>query len=319
MTRSAQACVLGALWLLSAPAFATINYINGPATADIGDMATIKVPEGWRFVPKESMKEFDESSQNLYSEDELGCLLAPSGSTGGLWAFFQFEDVGYIKDAASEKLDADAMWKTMKENDQEANEVRREKGYPTSTMGSWKIPPQYNPQNQRLEWAYSFSISGNGGETINYNTRILGRKGVMRVTVVPMGSLDDSLPVFSDCLAGYDFKDGNRYAQFVDGDKLAKVGLAALVVGGVGAAALSTGLLAKLWKLIVLAVVGIASAIKKLFNKLMGRPDEEAAPAGIPDKAPIPNVVRPADREDGPPKAAPPPIARSEAQPRLED
>ena len=96
MSGFAKGCLFGLLLAWSLPAAAEIKFIAGPATADIGDMASVKVPEGWRFVPKEGMKEFDDATQNLYSEDELGVLLAPDGTAGGFWAFFQFEDVGYI-------------------------------------------------------------------------------------------------------------------------------------------------------------------------------------------------------------------------------
>lgn len=270
-----QAAWLLGLAMMGASLPAEIKVIKGPAKAQIGDIAEIDIPKGWSFVPQESMKEFDEATQNLHSPDELGVLLAPKGTPGGFWAFFQFDDIGYIKDAAEEKLDADGMWKSMKDNDGDANAERKRLGYPEQELVAWVLKPSYNPGTQRLEWAYSFRSEGQ--ETVNYNTRILGRHGVMKVTVVPFGSLEETLPAFGQSIAGFDFKDGNRYAQYVDGDKLAKAGLAALVLGGAAAAAASSGLLGKLWKAIVLGLIALAGVFKNLWARLTGRKAEPAA------------------------------------------
>ena len=237
-------------------------------------------------------KEFDALSQNLYAESELGALLSPQGQSDGFWTFFEFDDIGYIKDAAEEKLDADSMWSEMKENSDEANKARKEQGYPSSQLVAWTVKPNYNAQTQRLEWAYSFRSEGQKKDTVNYNTRLLGRHGVMRVTVVPMGDLDNSLPLFNTTIAGFEFKDGNRYAQFSSGDKLAKAGLAALVVGGVAAAAAKSGLLGKLWKLIVVAFVAVWQFLKKQWDQVTGKKTKVVEEAPIPNIAPQPGAPR---------------------------
>ena len=58
-----------------------------------------------------------------------------------------------------------------------------------------------------------------------------------------------AVPDFDKLLAGFEFATGNRYAEWVKGDKVAAYGLTALVAGGVGAAAVKSGALGKLWKL----------------------------------------------------------------------
>ena len=67
------------------------------------------------------------------------------------------------------------------------------------------------------------------------------------------------------------FTEGNRYADYVEGDHTAAYGLAALVGGGLAA---KTGLLAKLglflakfWKLLVFGGIGLAAVIGKLRGK----------------------------------------------------
>src|SRR5262249_22378139 len=126
------------------------------------------------------------------------------------------------------------------------------------------------------EWA--IRATSGGEPLLNYNTRLLGRRGVMEaVLVIDPDKLATTLPTFRNVLAGYSFQSGQTYAEYRSGDKVAKYGLAALVVGGaaVGAAKLGlfTGLLVFLkkgWKLVVVAFAAIAAAIKKFFARIFG-------------------------------------------------
>jgi uncharacterized membrane-anchored protein len=81
-------------------------------------------------------------------------------------------------------------------------------------------------------------------------------------------------------MGGFQFSTGNRYAEWVKGDKVAAYGLTALVAGGVGAAAAKSGLLGKLWKAIVLGAVAVAAALKRFLASIFGsKENSEAAPA----------------------------------------
>ena len=107
---------------------------------------------------------------------------------------------------------------------------------------------------------------------VNYNTRLLGRRGVMEVQlVVDPDKLSTSLPEFKQLLKGFQFKTGEKYAEYRQGDKLATYGLAALVTGGAVAVAAKTGLLTaailffkKFAKLLVVAVLAALGWIKRL-------------------------------------------------------
>jgi len=82
--------------------------------ADIGGLAQIKIPKGWKFVPQKSCKEFMEKTGNLSNGQEKGVLI-DAKSKEGMWSFFEWDEVGYVKDAANEKLDAAKMWEQMQE------------------------------------------------------------------------------------------------------------------------------------------------------------------------------------------------------------
>ncbi len=267
--------LLACLWFSTlTPLRAELHPVKGPAVGNLGDIAQIQIPEGCVFFGKDDMKEFMEKTHNLYSDRDLGVLDNPDKGRGYL-VLFSFSDIGYIKDAADEKLDADQMWDTMKSNNEKANEQRKSNGWGQWQLVQWVEKPKYNSQTQKLEWAVQ--IKDDKNDFVNYNTRVLGRRGVMSVVLNPNGNLEDVLPGFEKTLDAFAFTSGNQYAEWTTGDKVADIGLAALVVGGAGALAAKTGLLGKLWALIALLVAKgfkiiavIFVVIGGFFKKLFG-------------------------------------------------
>jgi uncharacterized membrane-anchored protein len=241
-----------------------IEWQVGPTKAELGEIAEIEVPENFAFAGADDTRFLLESMGNPTTGSELG-LLSP---TDGAWfVVFEFSDIGYVKDDEKEELDADAILGTLREGNELANEERERRGWPEFTLVGWERPPQYDPKTNNLEWA----IRGESGDSVvvNYNTRLLGRRGVMEATLVvdPEG-LNEQLAAFKGLLTHYSYKEGYRYAEFVSGDKIAKYGLAALVAGGAAAAAVKTGLFAKLfaklWKVLVVVAIAIGSFFKKI-------------------------------------------------------
>ena len=118
-----------------------------------------------------------------------------------------------------------------------------------------------------LEWAPLVRNKSNGKETVNYNVRILGRRGVTEATLlVSPDKFEAQLPWFRSALTGFSYVQGEDYASFRQGDRIAEYGLAALVTGGVVAAAAKSGLLGRLWKFIILGIAGLGAFLKKLFG-----------------------------------------------------
>jgi uncharacterized membrane-anchored protein len=94
------------------------------------------------------------------------------------------------------------------------------------------------------------------------------------VLVSDVDTLPKDTPEFKAMLSGFAYAPGSTYAEWKDGDKVAAVGLGALVLGGAGAAAAKKGfftaalvMLAKFWKLIAMAVVGVFFGLSKIFKK----------------------------------------------------
>ena len=249
-----------------------MKWVHGPAVGKLGDKAKIEIPEGFVFADGAGTKKFLEITQNFPSGGELGMI---AKETLEWFVVFEFEDVGYVKDSDKDKLDADKLMETMKANNVKGNEERKSRGWGELTLLGWEVPPQYSRQTNNLEWATKLQ-SGGEGITVNHNTRLLGRKGVMNVTLVAdQEAFHDVLASYRTLIAGFSYVQGNRYAEYVRGDKVAKYGLSALVLGGATAAAAKSGLLGKLWKLIAAGIIAIGAFLKGIFNKISGRKQSE--------------------------------------------
>ena len=184
-----------------------------------------------------------------------------------------FEEDGYVKDDDAGKINYTSLLKEMQESARAANVERVKSGYPSVELVGWATPPRYDKTTHKFYWAKELKFGDSPGEnTLNYNLRFLGRRGILVLNAV------SSMPQFSDIekaspeiLSMVDFNAGHRYADYTPGsDKLATYGLAALVAGGIAA---KTGLLKGLFlavlalkKFLIIGVIACAGFIKKFFG-----------------------------------------------------
>lgn len=247
--------------------FAKLPWQPGPADGAVGSKAQLKVPEGTRLLPEAQGGRFLELTGNLPQPGQT-IVVAPNW-----WAVFSFSDVGYIKD--DEKLDADALLKSMQESDGPANQERKKRGIPQLTTEGWAVPPFFDPQTKHLEWGLRLRAEGEAQPVINYSVRLLGRSGYESVVLVTdAATLQRDVSELKTMLKGFNFNGGEAYAEFKAGDRIAEFGLGALVLGGAAAAAAKTGLLQKLlavlaagWKLIAGVAVALFWGIGKFFGR----------------------------------------------------
>ncbi|HLK51974.1 MAG TPA: DUF2167 domain-containing protein, partial [Candidatus Angelobacter sp.] len=255
-------------------------------------IAEIDIPQGYRFADKAGAIKLLQVTQNIPSGRELGVLISDKADW---FMLFEFADDGYVKDDERDKLDADAILKSLQEGTDNANAERAKHGWTPLHVTGWQRTPFYDPQTHNLTWASV--VSSNHPEkdsAVNHSIRILGRRGTMHVDLIASPEEYASItPQFNSLIAGFHFTGGNRYSDFAQGDKVAEYGLTALIVGGGAAVALKTGLFAKLgilllklWKFILMGLVAAGAAIKRFFNKLFGSeekiedPNSKAASQG---------------------------------------
>jgi len=245
------------------PELSQMPGLAGPAEGDLGEYAKVNVPEGFHFLGADDARSFLESMGNPASQRELGLVFHAADSW---FVVFEYSDTGHVKDDDKDELDADRLLASMREGNEQGNQVRKERGWATIELLGWAQLPHYDEATQNLEWA--MKAKSDNGESVNHNTRILGRTGVMEATLV-CGAEDfvRVLPDYRTFIKGFDFKQGQRYTEYVAGDKLAAYGLTALVAGGAGVLAAKTGLFTKLWKFLVIGAIAVAGFVKRIFSR----------------------------------------------------
>jgi len=242
-----------------------LHWQHGPTRAQMGDLAEVDIPAGFQFTGKEGCQLLLQAMQNTVDGSELGIIM-PQAEDADWFVVFEFSEIGYVKDDDKDKLDAAAILDSIRQGTEAGNRERRSRGWPEMKVIGWEVPPQYDPATNNLEWA--IRAESEGSPILNYNMRILGRRGVMEANlVVDPEDLSEVLPTFRSLISGYRYTSGQKYAEFRAGDKIAQYGLTALVAGGAAGLALKTGLFKKFGKLIVVGVLGIGAAIKKLFGR----------------------------------------------------
>ena len=117
----------------------------------------------------------------------------------------------------------------------------------------------YDKNKKVLHWAKEIKFgTGETGNTLNYDMRFLGRKGVLSFNAISgveqLNLIKENIPTITNAVA---FKEGNRYADFDSGiDKVAAWTLGGLVAGKVLAKA---GFFVVILKFIKPILIGIAA------------------------------------------------------------
>ncbi|MEM9586393.1 MAG: DUF2167 domain-containing protein [Planctomycetota bacterium] len=255
--------------------YLAIQWESGPTTARIGTMAEIKIPAGYRFTGAKGTQDLLELYGNPRNPDMLGCIM-PESEQEDWTLVFQFDSIGYVDDSDREALDAEELITTFRSGIDAGNAQRRAMGAEELSAMSWQEQPFYDSQTNNLTWALKLDFPS--GSSINYDIRLLGRRGVMEATLIgDPETYSDAVPTVKSLLEGYSFTSGNKYSEWVKGDKVAAVGLAGLVAGGAAVAAAKTGLLAKLGlllakggKAVIVGIVVVLAGVGSFFKKLLG-------------------------------------------------
>jgi uncharacterized membrane-anchored protein len=193
-----------------------IDWQYGPSLGKLGRVALITVPAGYRFTGPGGARKLLELLGHHSGGDELGALVPNARYLENVWyVVFRFYETGYVRDDDLNALNPDDLLKGIRHGEKEV---------------VWEQQPSYNRAMHRLTYAVRFS---NGEETVNYSTWVLGRRGIMCARlVVSAQKAALVIPAFQGLMRGLSYQDAERYSEFVEGDKIADQGLAALVSGG---------------------------------------------------------------------------------------
>lgn len=243
---------------------APLAWQQGPAQQSLGN-AQIPVPDGYVSLDADETRRYLQALGNVTGSSERG-LLAPADEAEDWFIVFQWDPSGYVKDDERDELDADQLLTSMRASDEEDNEARQKAGYPALNTVGWEVQPAYNPSSNLLEWC--LRLESEGSFIINCDLRLLGRKGVMRATLVAdPEDRERAMAATRTLVSKFEFDAGERYAEYKPGDRLAEYGLKGLLLGGAAAAAVKMGLFKKFGKLLVFGALGVAALVKRLFGE----------------------------------------------------
>ena len=262
----------------------TLNYQTGNIQLKDG-LATLNVPKGYKYLgPEESNMVLTELWGNPPSAPEdqsLGMLFPEDSGPNDFESYainITYSEEGYIDDTDAKDLDYDELLQGMQEGANMANDERIELGYEPVVLLGWASKPFYDAENKKLHWAKELKFGEAEENTLNYNIRVLGRKGYLELNAISemkvLSEVKNDIPTI---LSAIEFNSGYRYVDFDPNiDKVAAYGIGGLIAGKVLAKAgilAKIGLiLAKFWKIVAIAVVGFFAGIRKFFT---GKSKEE--------------------------------------------
>ena len=244
---------------------AKLHYKTGTVTLQNG-IGTIKIAPGFKFLDAEEARYVIEDLWgNLKGQTSLGMILpADAKAVIADYAFIvEYEPMGYVKDDDADDINYDDLLKELKEETIKANDERKKAGIAAMTLTGWAEKPYYDKQRKLLYWAKEYQAEGSDEHTLNYDIRILGRKGVLVLQAVSgISQLSNVNHNKENILNMVSFNKGSRYEDFDSNiDDVAAWTIGGLVAGKVLAKVGFLALILKNIKLIFLAIAGFGGAI----------------------------------------------------------
>lgn len=253
----------------------SMNPIKGDIDLP-GNVATLNVPDNFYFLnASDAQKVLVDVWGNPESSGKgvLG-MLFPSQSNPfdeDAWGVtIEYEQEGYVEDDDASDIDYQDLLADMQSDTREASLQRVEMGYDPIELVGWAATPYYDEQAKKLYWAKELRFGDMPQNTLNYNIRVLGRKGVLVLNFIAgMEQLDEINQNLVSVLDIAEFKQGSRYADFdPDVDEVAAYGIGALVAGKVIA---KTGFFAIalvfLKKFGVFILIGVGVLLRRVFSR----------------------------------------------------
>lgn len=249
---------------------AALKYQTGHITFP-DNLGSINVPKGFRYLnARQSEYVLTELWGNPKSES-LGMLFP--ADKGPLdddnWAFaIEYDPSGYVEDNDAADIDYEDLLKEMQDDTEDGNAEREANGYGRILLMGWAAKPYYDAKLNVLHWAKELRFSGSSSTTLNYDVRVLGRKGVLTLQAIGnMSQLPEIKSAIPAVIRSVEFVKGQQYTDFnPELDEVAAYGIGGLVAGKVLAKAGALAFVAKFWKIIVVLVAAGWTAIRRLLG-----------------------------------------------------
>jgi uncharacterized membrane-anchored protein len=183
---------------------------------------------------------------------------------------------GYVSDKDARTTDYYKLLQDMRSGEENENAERQKQKFDPIHLVGWAQTPSYDEQHHALVWARELKIGDHPEDTLNYDVRELGRRGVLSLNVIDkMSHLAVIRPAAQTLASVASFNSGARYEDYKTGvDKKAAYGVAGLIAAGAGVAlAQKVGLiglfllfLKKGAIIFIAAFSGLAAWVRNLFK-----------------------------------------------------
>lgn len=169
----------------------TLKCETGTVTLK-NNIATINVPEGYKYLDGKSsdmiLTDIWGNPPREASDRSLGMLLKENETPFYDSSFcinITYAEEGFIDDEDAKDMDYEELLETMQEDTETSNKYRLGNGYERIELVGWASEPFYDEQNKKLHWAKELKFGKyEGGNTLNYNIRILGKKGYLQLNAI---------------------------------------------------------------------------------------------------------------------------------------
>ena len=186
--------------------------------------------------------------------------------------YFSYSGSGYVSIEDWKNVDTNAMLKELNDNSKAIAQERKAKNLPYVTNASWIHKPQLDRQKNMVYYAYKLEW-GDGSITLESSSLVLGKGGYTKITFVTNYDENLSLPTASkrnkNKASTFIYDQEEMYSNYKTGDKVAAVGIGALLATTLGVKAIKPGLLVglmvllkKFWFILLLPFI----AIGKIFS-----------------------------------------------------
>ena len=148
-----------------------------------------------------------------------------------------YDASGHVSDDDAASTDYNEVLKQIQDAINEANPDREQQGYDPITLVGWAEPPHYDKATHALHWARDliFGKDPNAPHTLNYSVRVLGREGVTELDFIAgLEQLPEINAAIPSVINTVQYDSGKRYADFVNGDKIAAYSMAGMIAAGAG-------------------------------------------------------------------------------------
>ncbi len=243
--------------------------------------ARLELGESYRFLgPEEAERVLTEAWGNPPGDEPPLGMIVPIGglvmSPDTFGVVVTYVADGHVDDDDADDIDYAELLAEMQKSTREENAARRAVGAPELELVGWAEPPHYDEDNHRLYWARELKAIGAPVHSLNYDVRVLGRKGVLSLNAVGgMDQLGEIGPAMESLLGAVELEVGHRYQDFdPDIDEVAAYGIGGLIAGKL---AMKAGLFAGLLKiliaakkLVIIGAIGIGALVTGWIRRRRG-------------------------------------------------